>query len=141
LLLYQAGYAAGRYISLERIVEESKETYYDALFQSSQHWHEGQHDLRPWWEYFLGTLTAAYKEFEARVGTLSSARGAKREMVRNAIRRLPTKFTVADVQRACPGVSHETVKRAMSELKRDRKLKCLGKGRDARWERIGSWNH
>jgi Fic family protein len=59
LLLYQVGYEVGRYISLERIVEESKETYYDALYKSSQGWHEGKHDLRPWWNYFLGMLIAA----------------------------------------------------------------------------------
>jgi Fic family protein len=141
LLLYQCGYEAGRYISLERIVEESKETYYDALFQSSQRWHQGEHDLRPWWEYFLGTMTAAYKEFESRVGTLTSAKGAKRQMVQNAIQRLPTRFKMSDVLRASPGVSYPTLKRAMADLKRAGKLRCLGKGRDAEWERTGSWNH
>ena len=79
LLLYKAGYEVGRYISLERIVEESKETYYDALYKSSQGWHEAKHDLRPWWDYFLGTLIAAYKEFEQRVGTITSARGEARD--------------------------------------------------------------
>lgn len=138
LLLYQSGYEAGRYIGLERIVEESKETYYEALFQSSQRWHDGDHDLRPWWEYFLGMLTAAYKEFEARVGTLTSARGAKREMVRNAIERLPARFKLADLQRACPGVSHPTLKRALTDLKSEGRLRCLGRGRDAQWERKGS---
>jgi len=140
LLLYQCGYEAGRYISLERVVEESKETYYDSLFQSSQAWHKGEHDLRPWWEYFLGTLTAAYKEFESRVGTLTSAKGAKRQMVQNAIRRLPARFKMGDVQRASSGVSYPTLKRAMADLKRAGKLRCLGKGRDAEWERIGSWS-
>ena len=71
----------GRYISLERVVEESKETYYEVLLKSSNDWHEPKHDLRPWWEYFLGTIIAAYKEFEERVGTITTARGAKREMV------------------------------------------------------------
>lgn len=138
LLLYQCGYEAGRYISLERIVEESKETYYEALLASSHGWHDAQHDLRPWWEYFLGTLTAAYKEFESRVGTLTSAKGAKREMVRNAIERLPARFKFVDVQRACPGVSYPTLKRALADLKSEGRLRCLGKGRDAQWERIGS---
>lgn len=138
LLLYQSNYEAGRYIGLERIVEESKETYYEALFQSSQRWHDGDHDLRPWWEYFLGMLTAAYKEFESRVGTLTSARGAKREMVRNAVDRLPARFKFADLQKACPGVSYPTLKRALADLKRDGQLRCLGKGRDAQWERKGS---
>jgi Fic family protein len=136
LLLYQCGYDAGRYISLERVVEESKETYYDALFKSSQDWHKAQHDLRPWWEYFLGALTAAYREFESRVGTLTSARGAKREMVRNAVRRLPQRFAIGDLQRACPGVSYPTLQRALAELRRQKAIRCLGRGPDAQWERL-----
>ena len=138
LLLYQSGYEVGRYISLERNVEESKETYYEALLQSSRGWHEDQHDLRPWWNYFIGMLTAAYNDFEARVGTLTSTRGAKREMVENAILRLPSLFRFADLQRVCPGVSYPTLKRALADLKGKGKLRCLGKGRDAQWERIES---
>ncbi|MCY2952698.1 MAG: Fic family protein [Planctomycetota bacterium] len=137
LLLYQCGYEAGRYISLERIVEESKETYYDALYQSSQRWHQAEHDLRPWWEYFLGMLTAAYKEFESRVGTLTSAKGAKREMVRNAVRRLPQRFSIGDLKNACPGVSYPTLQRALADLRREKAVRCLGRGPDAVWERTG----
>ena len=137
LLLYQAGYEVGRYISLERIIEESKETYYEALNKSSQGWHDGAHDLRPWWEYFLGTLTAAYKEFESRVGTVTGARGAKRAMVRSAVERMAGKFTVADLRRACPGVSYPTLQRALADLRREGLVRCLGRGPDTQWERIG----
>lgn len=137
LLLYRSGYEVGRYIGLERIVEESKETYYEALHKSSQGWHKGEHDLRPWWNYFLGMLTAAYKDLEDRVGTITSARGAKREMVRRAIERLSSPFAIKELIRACPGVSYPTLQRALSDLRRDGKLKCLGRGPDARWERIG----
>jgi len=136
LLLYQSGFEVGRYISLERIVEESKETYYDALYKSSQSWHKGKHDLRPWWNYFQGMLIAAYKEFELRVGTITKAKGAKREMVENAILQLPTRFRMADLQRVCPTVSYPTLKRALSDLSRGKKIRSLGKGRDAEWERI-----
>ncbi|MEI6235460.1 MAG: Fic family protein [Planctomycetota bacterium] len=136
VLLYHAGFDVGRYISLERIVEESKESYYEALFKSSQGWHEGQHDLRPWWNYFLGMLTAAYKEFEARVGSISSAKGAKREMVSSAIGRMPGHFSISDLQRACPGVSYPTLKRALEDLRKEKKVKCLGRGPQAKWQRI-----
>jgi Fic family protein len=136
LLLYQAGYEVGRYISLERIVEESKETYYDALYKSSQGWHESKHDLRPWWNYFLGMLLAAYKEFEDRVGTITSARGAKRKMVQSAIERLPERFTIGDLKRACPGVSYPTLQRALADLRKEKRVRCLGRGPDAEWERI-----
>ncbi len=140
LLLYQAGYDVGRYISLERIIEDSKETYYEVLLKSSHHWHGAKHDLRPWWGYFLGTLTAAYKEFEERVGTMTTVRGAKREMVQQTIKRLPTRFRFSELHHVCPGISYPTLKRALMDLKRGKKVRCLGKGRDAEWERIGSWN-
>jgi Fic family protein len=135
LLLYQNGYQVGRYISLERIVEESKETYYEALLKSSVGWHEANHDLRPWWNYFLGMLIAAYKEFEARVGTITSARGAKREMVRRAVKRLPERFKIADLRQACPGVSYPTLQRALADLRKAGEVRCLGRGPDAEWQK------
>ncbi len=137
LLLYQHGYEVGRYISLERLVEESKESYYDTLQKSSRDWHEARHDLRPWWDYFLGTLIAAYKEFEDRVGIITSARGAKREMVTKAVGRLSVRFRIRDLQRVCPGVSYPTLQRALADLRRAGKLRCLGRGPDAEWERKG----
>ena len=137
LLLYQAGFEAGRYISLERIVEDSKETYYEALHKSSQDWHEGGHDLRPWWNYFLGMITAAYKDFEGRVGKITTARGAKRSMVRRAIERLPSPFALQDLIRVFPGVSYPTLQRALADLRKEGKVKCLGRGPDAQWERSG----
>lgn len=137
LLLYQAGYGVGRYISLERIVERSKETYYEVLYRSSRGWHDGQHDLRPWLEYFLGTLIAAYKDFEARVGTIASAKGAKRELVKNAIAHLPHRFTIGELAHVCKGISRATLVRALFDLRTDGKLRCLGRGPDAQWERVG----
>jgi Fic family protein len=138
LLLYQSGYEVGRYISLERVVEESKETYYEALRESSEGWHDARHDLRPWWNYFLGMLTAAFNEFESRVGAITSCKGAKREMVESAVFHLPARFKFSDLQQSCPGVSYPTLKRALAGLKAKGKVRCLGKGRDAQWERIGS---
>jgi hypothetical protein len=100
-------------------------TYYEALLESLRGWHEARHDLRPWWEYFLGMLTAAYNEFENRVGTITTARGAKREMVCNVVSRLPMRFSIKDLQRALSG------------LRSGGKVKCLGRGPDARWEKTG----
>lgn len=136
LLLYQAGYEVGRFISLERVVEESKETYYDSLYRSSQRWNDGEHDLQPWWNYFWGMLTAAYNEFESRVSMITTAKGAKRAMVMGAMERLPVEFSFSDLQRVCPGVSFATLKRALQEMKRKKRIIALGKGRDARWKRL-----
>lgn len=137
LLLYQCGFGVGRYISLERIVEQSREAYYEALYRSSQHWHEGRHDPRPWVEYFLGVLIAAYNDFEARVGTISSAKGAKRVLVKNAIAHLPLRFTIRELEKVCKGISRRTLVRALEDLRGEGGVRCLGRGPDARWERTG----
>ncbi|MGH7522979.1 MAG: Fic family protein, partial [Gemmatimonadales bacterium] len=98
LLLYQAGFDVGRYISLERIIEESKETYYEALEKSSQGWHDGTHDAMPWTRYFWGVLIAAYKEFEQRVGTIRTGRGAKTDVVEEAIARRIGAFSISEIE-------------------------------------------
>lgn len=138
LLLYQAGYEVGRYISLERLIEESKETYYEVLLKSSHGWHEAKHDLRPWWNYFLGTIIAAYREFEDHVRTITTARGAKREMVRQAVERLPHEFTAKELRRACPGVSPDTVRVVLRELQKEKLLICTGHGPGALWRKRGN---
>lgn len=136
LLLHQTGFEVGRYVSLERIVEDSKETYYDSLEASSAGWHEGQHDLVPWLEYSNGVLIAAHLEFEQRVGRIGRARGAKGVMVADCVRRLPKTFRYADVARACPGVSRPTIVRALGRLRDAGEIRCVKGGRDAMWERL-----
>ncbi len=138
LLLYKAGYEVGRYISLEQIVERTKESYYDTLYQSSVGWHTGQHTLLPWWEYFLGVVLRAYRDFEQRVGQVTVSRGAKREIVFDVVARLPNQFQYADVERACPGVSRPTINRALAELRANGQIRCIKPGRDAVWEQTRS---
>ncbi|MEN8376773.1 MAG: Fic family protein [Gemmatimonadota bacterium] len=134
LLLYRAGYGVGRYISLERVVEDTRDGYYEALFASSQDWHEGKHSLLPWWEYFLGVaVLTAYRVLDERVGAITSRRGAKRQMVMAAIHRLPETFSYAEVARACPGVSRPTIQRALRSLRDDGEIQLLRRGRDATW--------
>jgi Fic family protein len=139
LLLYQAEYEVGRYISLEYLVEKQREGYYEALYKSSQGWHEGAHTMLQWWEYFLGVmLLGAYHEFERRTGELTSAHGAKRELIINVIGRLPDEFRVADIERACPGVSRPTINRALRDLRQAGRIACIKGGRDAVWQKTGS---
>ena len=137
LLLYQAGYGVGRFISLEKKVEETRESYYDALAKSSQGWHEGIHTLVPWWEYFLGVVVlSAYREFEARAGVITSGRGGQSQRVIQAVERLPVTFRVRDVERMSPGVSRPTINRVLQNLRKEGRIHPLGKGRDAAWERV-----
>jgi Fic family protein len=138
LLLHRAGYEVGRYISLERLFEQTKESYYDTLYQSSQGWHESQHSLLPWWEYFTGVILAAYREFESRVGVVTTGKGAKREQVLETIARLPDRFKVGEIIRACPGVSQPTIRRVLDELRESGRVRCIQKGKDAQWEKIAT---
>ena len=138
LLLYRAGYEVGRYVSLERVIEESRETYYDSLFRSSQGWHEGSHDLRPWLEYLLGVVLAAYREFERRAGEVSAPRGAKTQLVLEAVRRLPREFRLRELEDHSPGVTRDMVRVVLNRLKQDGRIECEGRGRGAIWRKMGT---
>jgi Fic family protein len=135
LLLYHHGYEVGRYISLERIFEESKETYYETLETSSQCWHDGTHDLRPWMRYFWGVLLRAHRELEERVGTLTTGRGAKSEHVRRVIERRLAPFAISEIEAECPGISKELVRVVLRQMRSQGALQVQGKGRGARWVR------
>ena len=133
LLLYGQGYEVGRYISLERIIEESKETYYDALEASSQGWHEYRHDVAPWLGYFWGMLLRAYGEFEERVGTLAKGRGSKTAQVRRAVERRVAPFAISDIERECPGVSRDMIRVVLRQLRDEGVIVSRGRGRGAKW--------
>lgn len=135
LLLYHHGFALGRYISLERIIEEAKEGYYETLEASSKGWHEGRHDVHPWLNYFWGALTRAGREFEERVGTVANAPGTKSEMIRAAILRRIGPFTSTEIERECPGVSHELVRIVLRALRDEGAIVRQGRGRGSKWVR------
>jgi len=135
LLLYQNGYEVGRYISLERIIEESKESYYDTLALSSRDWHDGWHTLYPWWEYFLGVMLSAYREFESRVGMVASGRGAKTALVRQMVERFVGDFTIAELAKLCPAVSRPMLRAVLEQMRAEGFVRCLGTGRSARWRK------
>jgi Fic family protein len=138
LQCYHLGYDVGRYISLERLIEENKDRYYETLELSSEHWHEGRHDPWPYINYVLYILKAVYREFEQRVGQMKSPRGAKTELIESAIRTFPAEFTLGDLERACPGVSRDMVRRVLRDLKKSRKVECLGRGPGAPWRKKGT---
>jgi Fic family protein len=136
LLLYRTGYSVGRYISLEKIIEETKEVYYEALGASSAGWHEGKHDLRPWWNYFLGVvLLGAYRQFEARVGQIEGARGTKAALILDAIQKSQGQFSVGELQAQCPTVGIDHIRKVLRQERDAGRLKCIGRGPDAKWEK------
>ena len=138
LALYHHGYEVGRYVSLERLVEEWKDDYYEALRRSSEGWHDGRHDLFPWLNYLLGIVRRAYREFEERAGQVKTARGAKTALVEAAIGSFPGDFTLGQIERACPGVSRDMVRRVLRNLQTAGRVTCLGRGPGATWRRKGN---
>ena len=142
LFLLQAnhlGYEVGRYISLERVIEQNKDRYYETLEQSSKGWHDGKHDPWPYINYLLYILKTAYKEFEQRVGDTAEPKGAKTEIVIAAIERTGGPFRVAEIQHACPGVGLDLIRKVMKNLKREKKLECLGRGPSSAWQKAPEW--
>lgn len=133
LQLYHLGYEVGRYISIERLIEANKERYYETLEQSSQGWHDGKHDPWPYVNYLLFILKSAYKEFEERVGQTASPKGAKTELVLNAIRRQSGEFRLADIEQTCPGVGREWIRVLLANLRKSGEVSCRGRGPAARW--------
>jgi Fic family protein len=139
LQCYHLGYEVGRYISLERLIEQNKERYYETLEQSSEGWHEGKHDPWPYINFVLYTLKTAYREFEERVGQITSPKGAKTELVLSVIRRHLSPFRISDIQKECPGVSLDLIRSVLKNLRSSGKVKCLGRGQSAEWEKTAKW--
>lgn len=135
LSCYHLDLEVGRYISLERTIEDNKERYYETLELSSQGWHEGKHDPWPYIDFLLFILKSAYQEFERRVGQLRSPRGAKTEMVQQAVDGMAGEFTLRELEASCPGVSRDMVRRVLRQMQQSAQVVCIGRGPGARWEK------
>jgi len=136
LLLYQQGYEVGRYISLERIIENTRESYYETLKTSSQNWYEGNHNIIPWITYFLSTMLAAYDDFERRANVVVSGRGSKTEIIVKTIENFIGNFTIGDIEKACPLVSRDMIRHVFKQLREKNKIEAISKGRYAKWRKI-----
>lgn len=129
LLLYQSGFIVGKYISIERIIEESKETYYEVLQDSSINWHENENDYKPFVNYMLGVVVNAYKEFESRVELLTNSNLSKADRVREIIRKHIGTITKAELLNMNPDISDTTIQRALADLLKNGEIEKIGGGR------------
>lgn len=135
-LLYQGGYDVVRYVSLERLIDQSRDSYYRALAASNVGWHEGEHDLRPWLGYFLGIVEAAYSELERSTEGIGRRGGMQLAVRRVVAEHRGDWFTIAEIRAAIPGISDQTIKRALAELKAEGAIVLEGRGRGAKWRRV-----
>jgi Fic family protein len=136
LQAYQAGFEVGRYVSLERLIEEHKERYYETLEISSDGWHENNHDPWPYINYLLFILKSAYKEFEDRIGATVAPRGEKTEIIHKAVLGQQQPFSIAKLEMLCPGISRDMIRNVLRSMRDDGAVECVGRGPGAQWQRI-----
>lgn len=137
LLLYRSGFLVGQYISLERMIERTKETYYQVLQESSQGWHEGQNSHLPFVRYYLQTLLAAYKDFSERVEAGTTKGFTKTERVSKLLETSLGQWTKADIRRHYPDISDATIELTLAKLLREDEITKIGekKGTSYTWKR------
>ncbi|MBI5274256.1 MAG: Fic family protein [Chlamydiales bacterium] len=136
LLLHKMEYDIPWFISLERLIEDTKEFYYDTLKEVSQGWHKSQHHLGPWLGYHITLLLKSYRELEEKAGDAILEKGEKTTWVLEAIKSLPTEFRVGDLIRLCPGVSRPMIRVVLENLRKEGKLTIKGLTRSARWRKV-----
>lgn len=133
LLLYRSEYIVGKYISIERIIEQTKESYYEVLLASSENWHENNNDYEPFVKYMLGVLVSAYREFESRVSVISVSGISKPNRIAKAIEASFGKITKREILEKCPDISEVTVQRAIAELVKNGDIIKIGGGRGTKY--------
>lgn len=129
LLLYQSGFIVGKYVSIEKIIEESKETYYEVLQDSSISWHENENDYKPFVNYMLGVVVNAYKEFETRVKLVTNPNLSKADRIREIIKNHIGTITKAELIKMNPDISDTTIQRTLAGLLKNNEIKKIGGGR------------
>lgn len=137
LLLYRAGYLVGRYISLEKLIEDTKETYYQVLQESSQGWHESQGTYLPFVRYYLQIILAAYRDFTKRVETVTDKSITKTERVSKLLESSLGRLTKADIREHYPDISETTIEATLAKLLREDEIIKIGekKGTAYTWKR------
>lgn len=137
LLLYRAGYNVGKYISIEKLISDSKETYYEVLQESSYNWHKNKNDYAPFVRYMLGIIVAAYRDFSARVEILANKKLSKPDRVRAIIKDHLGQITKSEIMEKCPDISQVTVQRALNDLLKNNDIIKIGGGRYTKY----IWNN
>jgi Fic family protein len=137
-MLSEHGYTVGRYVSLEQAIAVSAGAYYQALLDSIHGWHEGTADPWPWLGYFTSMIAGAYAVFADRAAAAQTP-GTKQQRIREHIlRHAPATFRLADIRAAVPGVSDQTIRLVLEQLRKEGRIRADGTGRSATWTRTNA---
>lgn len=129
LLLYRSGYIVGKYISIEKAIEQSKEAYYEAHLQSSAGWSKNANDYAPFVHYLLGVILSSYQDFSSGAQVLVTSGMSKPDHIREVIKGTLGKVTKAEIMERCPDISQVTIQRTLIELQKKGEIIKLGGGR------------
>lgn len=135
LLLYQQGYIVGKYISLEMLIEHTKESYDETLKTSSQDWHENENSYLPFVKYYLGILLKAYNEFSDRVETVAINKMSKSERIKDLFDKRIGKMSKREISDIYPDISVTTIEKALGELVKSGHIRKIGSGRSTAYIR------
>ena len=126
LAFYRCGYNVGQYISIEKLISDTEESYYEALQESSYNWHEEENDYQPFVKYMLGIIIATYRDFTDRAALLTNKAMSKPDRIREIIKGTLGKITKAEIMEQCLGISQTTVRRALNELLKNNEIIKIG---------------
>lgn len=129
LLLYRSGYIVGKYVSMEMLIEKTKETYYEALQNSSIEWHNDRSDYTSFIRYFLGVVLKGYNEFQDRIEHLKYRKLSKADRVKAVFEKKLGVIKKSDIATLCPDISETTIERTLKELLEAGFIEKVGKGR------------
>ena len=129
LLLYRSGYLVGKYISLEKIIEDTKESYYEVLEECSALWLKGRNKTLPFVKYFLEVLLKAYRDFDERVSLMTDKRLSKPERIRILFAETLGRLSKQDILDRFPDTSVSTVENTLAMLLKEGFIAKVGAGK------------
>ena len=137
LLLYKANYMVGKYISIEKIIEETKDSYYSALEKSSTNWHNNENDYSYFVEYYLGIILNAYKEFDSRINIIKNKKIIAYDRIIDIFKNSIIPIDKAFITNKCPDLSETTIERTLNKLLKEDKIVKISGGRYTKYK----WNN
>ena len=137
LLLYKANYLVGKYISIEKIIEETKDSYYETLEKSSVKWHDNENDYSYFVEYYLGIILNAYKEFDSRINIVENKKVTAYDRIIDIFKDNIIPIDKAFIMNKCPDLSETTIERSLNKLLKEDKIVKISGGRYTKYK----WNN
>lgn len=137
LLLYKANYLVGKYISIEKIIEDTKDSYYDTLQKSSINWYNNENDYSYFVEYYLGIILNAYKEFDSRVNSVENKKITSYDRIISIFKENIIPIDKAFIMNKCPDLSETTIERSLNRLLKEDKIVKISGGRYTKYK----WNN